>query len=206
MKNIAFVLLVFPLSLLAAEDKATQTPWYPLAVGTAWDYKAGENKFRLEVKAHEKVGEASTARIELIKEGAVLATEHIGLVPQTDGSTQVCRFDLSVKKGDQAITETPKPPILILKVPPKKGDTFTVDSRAGGKVFKGTFKIDEEDVTVPAGSYKKAVKVISQDLEAEGLKPTVTTWYAENVGMVKQVVVEGKETITIELEKFTPGK
>jgi hypothetical protein len=98
------------------------------------------------------------------------------------------------------------PPILILKLPPKKGESFSVDSKAGGKNYKGVFKIAEEDVTVPAGTYKGAVRVTSQDLEADGLRPTITTWYAEKVGMVKQVIAEGGQTITIELEKFTPGK
>jgi hypothetical protein len=118
----------------------------------------------------------------------------------------VCRFDLTLVKDSQGVTETPVPPILILKLPPGKDDTFRVDSRAGGKTWKGAFKIAREDVTVRAGTFPGAVRVTSQDLEADGLKPTVTTWYAEKVGMVKQVITEGGQSITVELEKFTPGK
>jgi hypothetical protein len=209
MKKIALALTVTALALPAArtEDRLAESPWYPLQVGTTWSYKAGDSKFQMVVKSHEKVGDALTARIELVKDGKTVAAEHIGVT-----SEGVCRFNLIQMKDGQTITETPKPPILILKLPPKKGESFTVDSRAaidprgGSKTYKGVFKIAEEDVTVPAGTFKGAVRVTSQDLDADGLKPTVTTWYAEKVGMIKQVIRERDQTLTIELEKLTPGK
>jgi hypothetical protein len=204
MKKTALALLALTLGFVPtrAEDKQSESPWFPMKVGTAWDYQAGiGSKCHLEIKAHEKIGDALTARLELIKDGAVQAVENVGLTPQG-----ICRFQFALKKGDQAITEIPKPPVLILKLPPKKGESFTVDSKAGGKTYKGTFKIDEDTITVPAGGPYKTIRVTSQELEADGLKPTVTTWYAENIGIVKQTITEGGQTINLELEKFTPGK
>jgi hypothetical protein len=203
MKKIALALLALGTALTAgrAQDKVADSPWYPLAVGTTWSYKAGPERYEMRVAKREKVGNTLTARIEMVKNGKVTAVEHIGL---TDKG--VCRFGLTLMKGDEPQTEAPVPPVLLLKVPPRKGDSFTVDSSSGTKSYKGTFKIDEESVTVPAGTYKAAIRVTSKDLEADGLKPTVSSWYAEGVGMVKQVITEGSQTITIELEKFTPAK
>jgi hypothetical protein len=202
MKKIALALLALGTTLTAgrAEDRLTDSPWYPLAVGTTWTYKAGPEHYEMRVSKHEKVGNTLTARVEMVKNGKVTAVEHIGL---TDKG--VCRFDLALMKGDEPQTETPVPPVLLIKVAPKKGDTFTVDSNSGNKTYKGTFKIDEESVTVPANTYK-SMRVTSKDLQADGLNPTVSSWYAEGVGMVKQVISEGGQTITIELEKFTAGK
>jgi hypothetical protein len=171
-----------------------------MQVGTKWDYKAGDNKYQIVVKSHEKVGNTLTARLELIKDGTVAAVEHVGLT--SDG---ICRFDLTLIKGNQQISETPVPPLMLLKQPPKPGESWSVDARSAGRVYKGSFKISEEEVKVHAGTFKGARRVTSQDVVVDGLKPTITTWYAENVGMVKQVITEADQAITIELEKFTPG-
>jgi hypothetical protein len=44
--------------------------------------------------------------------------------------------------------------------------------------------------------------VHGEDVEADGLKPAITTYYAENVGMVKQTIAVDGQKIDIELEKF----
>jgi hypothetical protein len=98
------------------------------------------------------------------------------------------------------------PPVLFLKLPPKKDETWKVDSKVGGESVKGTFKNNgEETVKVTAGEYKAWV-VTSQDLEANGVKMSVTYYFAEKVGMVKQLVEVSGQKIVIELEKYEPGK
>jgi hypothetical protein len=205
MKRLALASLVLPLCLAVtagrAEDKVPETPWYPLGKGTTWSYRAGDGKFQMRVAGHEKVGDVLCARVEMSKDGKVSAVEHIGVT--ADG---VYRYQLEATRGDQKLVETPKPPVLLLRLPPKKGDTFTVNSKVDptGKTYKGTFKIGEEEVKVGDRSYK-CVVVRGEDIEADGLKPTITTWYAENVGMVKQVIAVGDQKIEIELEKFEKG-
>ena len=93
----------------------------------------------------------------------------------------------------------------MLKLPPKNGDTWKVDSTADGKAFRGSFKLDEQEIKVPTGTYK-AVRVTSQDLEVNGLKPVITTYFAPGAGMVKQIIQEGDSKVEIELEKFEAGK
>jgi hypothetical protein len=202
MRTTALVVLALGLTLTAghAQEKLN-SPWYPLAVDTTWTYKSGEGRFEMRVTKHEMVGAATTARVEMFKDGKPAGAEHIGLTEQG-----VCRFDITLIKGDESQTETMTPPVLMLKVPPKKGESFSVDSRAGNKPYKGTFKITEEDVTVPAGAFKAAVRVTGKGLEADGLSPDVSCWYAQGVGMVKQTITEGGKTITIELEKYSIGK
>ncbi|SRR5581483_10480111 len=205
MKRLAFASLVLPLCLpvLAgrAEDKFPETPWYPLRVGTTWHYRAGDGKFQMRVAAHEKIGDTPCARIEMVKDGKVSAVEHIGVT--ADG---VYRYQLEASRGDQKLVETPRPPIRLLSLPPRKGDTFTVNAKVdpSGKTYKGNFKLGEEEIKVGDRSYK-CVVVHGEDIEADGLKPTITTWYAENVGMVKQVIAVADQKIDIELEKFDKG-
>jgi hypothetical protein len=96
--------------------------------------------------------------------------------------------------------------VLFFKLPPKKDQSWNVDSKAGGASIKGTFKdAGEEDVKVPAGSYK-AVVVASQDLEANGVKMSITYYFAKDVGMVKQVVEIAGQKVIVELEKYEAGK
>jgi hypothetical protein len=205
MKSLACAALAGPLLLALAgaaraQDKMETTPYYPLAVGTTWEYRVGDNKFTLKVTKHEKVGNVLCARVEyLVKDkdkGAekVQSFEHISV--SKDGVTR------NSQEGKE-IT----PPVLFLKLPPKKDETWKVDSKtAGGETIKGTFKNNgEEEVKVPAGSYK-AVVVASQDLEANGVKMSVTYYFAEKVGIVKQLIEVAGQKVVVELEKYEAGK
>src|SRR5205807_1527698 len=62
-----------------AKDKAGETPYYPLQVGNTWNYRAGENRYSMRVAKHEKVGDAMTAKIEMLVEGKARSEENIGV-------------------------------------------------------------------------------------------------------------------------------
>jgi hypothetical protein len=214
MKRLVHALLVGPLLLVAAaalsaQDKLAETPYYPLQVGTTWHYKSGDRKFTIRVVKHEKVGGVLCARLEVVRDGKVVASEHLavtdeGVYRHSQTASGVGQFDS--KSGEGAgKEEKPEPPILVLKLPPKKGDSWRVDSKADGKVFRGGFKIDEKEIKVPAGTYQ-AIRVTSEDLETNGLRSVLTTYFARGVGMVKQVIQVGDVTADIELEKFEAGK
>jgi len=208
MKPMLRGLLVFPLLLaagveLAAQDKLKETPFYPLQVGAVWHYRAGDGKFTIRVVKHEKVGDTLCALLETKRDGKVVGSEHLAVA--ADG---VYRHDLTValpKSDASPATQRMKPPILVLKLPPKKGDAWKVDSKSDGKTFRGAFRVEEQEITVPAGKYK-TFRVRSQDLEVNALKATITTHFAEGVGMVKQVIEIGDaRAAVIELEKFEAG-
>jgi hypothetical protein len=192
--GLALTLLLAWAAAAPAQDKMETTPYYPLAVGSSWEYKAGESKFTMKVTKHEKVGNVLCARVEMLIKDKPVSFEHIAV--SKDGVT---RNSFEGNKEAQ-------PPVLFLKLPPKKDESWKVDSKAGGESVKGTFKnTGEEDVKVPAGSYK-AVVVTSQDLEANGIKMAVTYYFAKDVGMVKQIVEVAGQKVVVELEKYEPGK
>lgn len=210
MNALMFALLIAA-TQSAAQDKLKETPFYPLQVGTTWHYRSGDSKFTIRVARHEKVGDTLCALLETKREGKVVGSEHLAVA--ADG---VYRHDLTspqlqsvpndkAKSAKILVSQTLKPPILVLKLPPKPGDSWKVDSKGDGTIFRGGFQAAQQDVTVPAGTYKKAFRVASQDLEVNSLKPTITTYFAEGVGMVKQVIEMGDAKIEIELEKFETG-
>jgi hypothetical protein len=208
-------LLCLPALQSAAQEKLKETPYYPLQVGTTWHYRVGEGKIVVRVVNHEKVGDVLCALIETTRDGKVAGSEHLAVT--ADG---VYRYDISYplplnpadaraksKTGSEAVKESFKPPILVLKLPPKKGDSWKIDCKGQGKAFRGSYKVDDEkEITVPAGKYKTFV-VVSQDLEGTSLKPapTITTYYADGIGMVKQLIEIGTDKAEIVLEKFSVG-
>lgn len=167
--------------------------YYPMAVGNTWNYKLGDMKFSMKITKHEMVDKVLCARVEMIVDNSVKAFEHIGVTP--DG---IYRFSYEGKKTE--------PPVRILKLPPKAGDSWEVNAKVGGEVLKGVLKGGEEDVKVPAGNYPKAVTSTADDFDANGTKMAFKYFFAKDVGMVKQELdVNGQKAI-IELEKFEPGK
>jgi hypothetical protein len=191
---LAFVVV----GVLAAQEKLKETPYYPLQVGTAWHYRTGDSKFTVRVARHEKVGDTLCALLETSRNGKVVGSEHLAIAD--DG---VYRHDLS-EMGKSLLRRSLKPPLLILKLPPKKGNSWKVDSKGDGQTFRGSFEVGEQEITVPAGTYK-AFRVASQDLEINSLKPSITTFFAKGVGMVKQIIEVDDVKVEIELEKFEPG-
>jgi hypothetical protein len=193
---------------LTAQEKLKEMSFYPLKVGTTWHYRAGESKFTIRVARHEKVGDTLCALLETTRDGKVVGSEHLAVTG--DG---IYRHDLTSpqvqsdpndknKKLKTLVKQTLKPPILILKLPPRNGDGWKIDSKGDGKTFRGNFLVAEQEVTVPAGTYK-TFRVASQDLEVNSLKPNITTYFAQGVGMVKQIIEMGDAKIEIELEKFS---
>ena len=177
-----------------AQDAPLTTPYFPLAVGSKWSYRCGENRFQLKVVKFEKVGTTNCARVELFVNNKSEAFEHIAVTK--DG---VVRFSFDNKKAE--------PPILFLKLPIKDKETWKVESKVDGHPLKGSFTSGTEaDVKVPARTYEKTVTVTGTDLEANGVKLSLKYYFAENVGMVKQVIDIAGQKIVIELEKYEPAK
>jgi hypothetical protein len=190
--SVALPLLLALAAPAPAQEKLAQTPYFPLAVGSAWTYKAGDGRFTVRVARHEKVGPVLTARLEVVADKKVVAFENVGVTPGA-----VVRYALDGKEA--------KPPVAFLKLPPKKGESWKVESALAGAPLKGAFKAGEEEVKVPAGTYK-AVAVTAQDLEVNGVKVHLVCYYAAKVGLVKQVQEIAGRKLVIELENYEPGK
>lgn len=169
--------------------------FYPLKVGTTWEYKlttkGNSQTVIVKVAKHDKIGNTMCALLETSVNGNVSATEHVAATK--DG---VYRYTFS----GQDI----QPPVCFLKLPPKKGEKWKVDSKIGTQTGKATFVSGEEEVSVPAGKFK-TITSATDDFEAAGMKVPVTYWFASNTGIVKQVVKFGDQEVLIELVKFMPA-
>jgi hypothetical protein len=164
---------------------------YPLQVGRVWHRQSdGGKKFTAKVVKHEKINGVLCALVET--SGTALATSTSEHVAVRDGA--VLRYAANGKLFT--------PPVVILKLPPKKGETWKVESKSGEFVVKGTFTSGEEDVTVPAGTYEKAVTVTTKDLQIGSVSMTTTAYYARDVGLVKTVTQFGGTKFVTELVKF----
>jgi hypothetical protein len=174
-----------------AKDKVKDSPYFPLKVGAAWEYRTGTATLTVRLVKFEPVGGVLCARLEA-GEGAARKVEHVAV--QADG---VYRFQYQGKKID--------PPLCLLKLPPKAGQTWKVKYTTDGLAVEGTFTQNREEVAVPAGKYK-AVTVTSTDLEVAGSKVRSTCSYAEKVGPVKQAFHLNGRDLVLELVRYVPPK
>jgi hypothetical protein len=189
----ALVILAAPLSSVRADDKVVgESPYYPLKIGNTWTYNGpGNTKLINKVVAHEKVGDMMCARVETQINGETKAFEHIGIT--ADG---IYRYSLNGVKVDK--------PVLILKLPAKKGDEWKIDSKVGNETVTGKLTTTEEKLTVPAGMYDAMVaggKLVSGELSVEAVN-----YFVKDVGIAKIKMDLMGQSIVIELDKFEPMK
>lgn len=186
--SIVLIAFVVPQARTADDDKFV----YPFTVGTVWTYRVGENRYEIKLTKMEKIGKVDAARLEMIVDGKTRSFEHLAI---EDGVLKRVSFE-----GKPAT-----PPVAILKLPPKAGDKWNVESKVDGQTYKGTLSTSMEVIKVPAGEYK-TVKVSGPDMDLNGTKFSVTYWFSSGVGMVKlQTELSGLKAV-FELEKVTPGK
>ncbi len=183
-----------------AQDPTKESPYFPLKKGTTWTYKrilkSGEGPpFTVQVTESDKDGtqlETFVKDRDNKDKDKLVASETV--VVTDDG---IYRTAINGIKPDA--------PVCFFKLPPKKGDRWDVDTKIHGQVVKGTFTIDEEEVTVPAGTYK-AIKVEAKDFNIGGAQTTIVCWFAEKVGVVKRSFRVPNGFVVQELEKFAEGK
>jgi len=193
MRTLACVILCLAPASLLAQDASK---YYPLKVGNTWSYKFSMNGQTLPLKtkivAVEKVGGADLYHLEATIQGVPNTTTE-DLEANAKG---VFRHKYSGMES--------KPPVQLLRTPVKDGDTWKSDINIAGQAASLSAKVGREDVTVPAGKYKAVTVKIETDIM--GQKIDTTYWFAEGVGIVKQVINLPNGAATMELEKFEPGK
>lgn len=205
MSRVLCALALSPLLLLSggaarsADEKMPTSAYFPMEVGTTWNYRVGEARFKVKVTKHEKIGGIMAARLETFGDkDKLISSEHVAVTSDTDGQKVV-----RVASQGKALT----PPVAFLKLPPKKDLSWKIDSKLEGQVIRGVFKVraTDETVKVPANTYKTVI-VEGQDLEVLGNKLSLTYQFAEKVGLVKQTMELAGQKIVVELEKFEAGK
>ncbi len=181
-------------STAMAQDAKTlgKSEYFPLAVGTSWEYKTSEGKVVSQIVKHEEIGGVMCARLEATTTDNKKTSEYLRIT--NDGVYRV-------QANDQNIT----PPLRFLKLPLKSGDKWQVESKVLGKTLKGEFVVSTGEVNVPAGKYSDVIICKADDFTVDGQNLSHTYYFAKGVGIVKQVIKFAGQEITLELEKFTPG-
>jgi len=182
-------------------DPTKETEYYPLAKDTLWTYEApGGMLITIRVAGHDEktVGKekVSCARLETSVNGAVVATEHVALLK--DGPAGLGLYRVNV--GKTAVD----PPLCFLKLPPKKGEKWSVNSKVGSETVTGQFAAGEDEVTVPfkGGEKLKAVTAESKNLTANGQPMGLKYYFVPEVGVVKQEANIGMVQVELKLTKF----
>lgn len=190
---------------------APETPFFPLKPGTKWTYritpdtskdKANPDTVVITVRGVKKFGAEDAAELETTIGGSSQATEQI--VVRTDG---VYRVQVNDKKVD--------PPLLLLRLPPKKGD-WQVDSRWGMETLKGKFVAEEKDFTpekrkdapkdAPPEKPLKGIVVTGTEMQANNQKINLLVYYVETRGPIKMEADVAGIRVALDLIGFEAGK
>src|SRR5262245_47375531 len=124
-----------------AQDPTNTTSLYPLKIGNKWTYRCGENRIEVEVKGVMKIGKDEAFELMTSRDGTALMSEFIAV--RADGI-------YCVRMEKKLVI----PPLCILKLPVKKGESWKFNSRVSKQSLKGSFAVSEsKGVKVPAGTY-----------------------------------------------------
>jgi hypothetical protein len=206
------VLALFTMPGQGQDKKSVEydSPFYPLGVGSQWRYKAtvGDNPQQQVVVTveHKEPFEYKIVQDKNKKE----VTESITRfrVKVTSLSKELTEHVAVLKDGAYRFSTAGKditPPLRFLKLPLTQGETWTVESKSENVDLKGTFRCDDETVTVPAGKYQSK-HVSSVDFQLGTEKMALDFWFALDVGIVKQRVVVANSEVVLELEAYKAGK
>jgi hypothetical protein len=174
-----------------AVDDIRVSPYFPMKVGTTWEYAYAGKKIVVKVAAHDEIDGQTSARLETDSGGRILV-EHVTVKEDGIYRIRANGFDI-------------KPPLLLLKLPPTKGDTWSVDSTVQNFALAGKLTLGEEKLMVGTKAYD-TVSVKTIDMVMGGQSVSMETWYAKDVGMVKQHVKLPDYEVVLELTEFTAGK
>lgn len=191
--RIVLVAAVLVASPLGAQPHLADTPWFPVQEGTTWTYRLEGHRVVVRIAKPEKQGKIWCARVETLDKNEVVAVQHVAVT--AEGISRVAH------NGEKI-----EPPLLLLKLPPAKGQSWSVDSkltnRSGFDSYQAKFTSEPIDLSVPAiPSMTFQLVRVSTELKINGRALNVTSWYMEKVGLVKQRIVDGDRLQDMVLEK-----
>jgi len=166
--------------------------YFPLSEGSVWKFRGADGKNIVQkITREEKLGFYPGFLMETSVDGQPLVAEHLGDVP--DG---LVRFSLNGIRFDT--------PVVLLKSNSKPGDKWPIEINLGNEPVKGTIKVVEEQITVPAGKYSCLVTFFETEKESKE-KVTFKVAYAPKVGPVRQEFQKGEsKPVIFELQEYTP--
>jgi hypothetical protein len=174
------------------DEKIRECEYYPFAIGTTW--KATGILFQKvthRVVKYEKVGDELCAVVEHAINGKVRGSEH--LVVRDDGLYRLKAF------GDPL-----DGPLRMLKLPPKKDDTWEDRLKINKQEFIVTHTLSEDKVKVPAGEYDAVmVEIVATNADTKAVFYRSKSWFVKGIGIVKTQL---ENVVFSELDKFEKAK
>ena len=198
------LLLCFAFGLSADDQRqpSTRTPlqgdkrpnMFPMAKGSQWEFELNVSGMTVSVVQEmtdvTKKGDQTHATLTTKANGQDIAEE------MSVDDKGIYRHSFNNIKLDK--------PILSFKFPvqPQKWtETFKIQ---GMDVEVKMEMKAAEDVTVPAGNYKKVIPV-EINMSIQGQDISATNYYAEGVGIIKQEASFAGTKISSALKKYTPA-
>jgi hypothetical protein len=190
--------LALPSASAGFEDRQPKpVAYFPTQVGAKWTYEtAGGGEAVCVLTAAEGKGDETSLTLEWEYKDKDRETQKT--VEKLRVSTAgVYRLGIDKKVYD--------PPECMLKLPFEFGGTWEWRLKGDDKFKKPYKAVAEEEVKVPAGSYK-ALRVES-GITGTTIKLEWTYWYAPDVGIVKRRFKDGLGfDVTYLLKSFVAGK
>lgn len=198
---LALTALITGVTFLVAQEKtdpkAPRPNYYPLVKGHKWEFQIDSQRGQVEavsevIKVESKDG-VTTATIEIRQPGQpVKVAETIRVT--ADKMTRLAF----------GFTRLPTP-VTMLKFPVTPGDSWTEKIIIRNSEIEVRTTVREpEELKLPAGAFR-AVPVVMEYTFADQ-KARLTNWYADGVGVVKQMIERPDLKVVSELKKFTPAK
>jgi hypothetical protein len=180
------------------DKKGTDYPseWFPLKVGATKVYLGSDGKERSTVS----VEKAENFRWKLKDKTSDLI---VGYALKTTSGDKMLIEDVFVAPDGiyrrSAAGKEINPPIRILKLPPKEGDTWNVDSESESVRLVGSFSVEKATIDLPGRGPTETFLVTANDFYAGKEKIDMKTWFAYNLGIVKQHVKVSKFELSMEM-------
>jgi hypothetical protein len=186
-----------------ADSQGSETPldvgsseYYPLEIGSEWQYEIGDRVVSARVTKHEKIGEQGAAKVDSFLGEQLISSEHIAV--RSDGVYRTA-FGGAV----------PTKPVMILKLPPKDGDVWAVETEIDGNKIKGSARTDAEKLDLPAGKFE-AFRVSGNYTvtapDGTTQEPAFKFWFAEGTGVVRLSTKTPDGEVVLNLKSFRRGK
>jgi hypothetical protein len=175
--------------LLAAALLAQDAEFFPLKPGSEWTYTLSNGlTMGVKVTGAGRVKGVECAVVETSANGQA-TREHLALTAEG-----LQAFRMENASGAMEF-ETP---VLRAKLPVRKGDEWKVVLKEGFGENTYRYRCEgTEQVTVAAGTFE-ALKIVTT-LETVQGRMTTTLWYGRGIGVLKQAMTLGHQSLTAEL-------